>query len=409
MRTGLKAGRSPSRPRFGEWRVRSLLLLLLGCCLVLTCSPKESADQETRRVTRPMMGTLVEVVWRAAEGTTGAEVVRSALDRMEELASRMSLYSPASELVRVNEAAGKAPVKVSDVLLDVIEKSLTLSRMTGGAFDVTVGSLEAVWGDIQHEGGGRLPGEGAVHEALGRVGYQRVRVDRKRKTVSLEKAGMRLDLGGIAKGYIADQGMAWLKQRGIRDALINAGGDIRSSCSTESSSWRIGLQDPLRKGRLLGVFVFGSGAVVTSGTYERYFETKEGRFAHIMDPQTGRPVQGLLSVTVIADQSFLADGLATAIMVKGREDGISLLGRFPGTKAVLVEQDGTIWVAEGLKSILELGPLPSGNTVRFYGSAPLSRDVFPPAGFPGPGSGFAGQPETGLDGPGAKAESFPES
>ena len=109
------------------------------------------------------------------------------------------------------------------------------------------------------------------------------------------------------------------------------------------------------------------GAVVTSGTYERYFEEEGRRFAHILDPATGRPIEGLLSATVIADESFIADGLATAIMVKGRQEGIAMLGEFPGARGVFVEQDGTIWVAEELKDVLELGPLSSRNTVRFYG------------------------------------------
>jgi thiamine biosynthesis lipoprotein len=324
-----------------------------------------------------MMGTLVEVVWRTTGEGTGAEAVRSTLDRMEALSSRMSLYSPASELVEINAAAGKAPVKVSLELLDVIEKSLTLSRMTGGAFDATVGSVEAVWGDIQREGGGRLPGEEDVRDALDWVGYERVRVDREMKTVFLEKEGMRLDLGGIAKGYIVDQAMAWLNGRGLQDALINAGGDIRVSGTDESPPWRIGVQDPFEKGRLLGFFSLQQGAVVTSGTYERYFEGEGKRFAHIIDPATGRPVEGLVSATVITEESFMADALATAVMVKGRQEGIAMLGRFPGARAVFVERDGTIWVAEDLKDVLELAPLPSRNAVRFYGT-PVSFLSRPP-------------------------------
>ena len=366
---------SGCRPWVSGVRGRSacfLFLTLTYCFLLGSGTPKGPVDEGIRRITRPMMGTLVEVVWRTNVEGTEAETVRSALDRMEALASRMSLYDPSSELAKINAAAGKAPVKVSDEVLDVIEKSLTVSRMTGGAFDATVGSVEAVWGDIQREGGGRLPGEEAVREALDRVGYQRVRVDRERKTVFLEKEGMRLDLGGIAKGYIADQGMAWLKRRGIREALVNAGGDIRASGGTVSRPWRIGLQDPSEEGRMLGVFSFQEGAVVTSGTYERYFETKDRRFAHIMNPGTGRPVEGLLSATVISDQAFLADALATAIMVEGRQGGIAFLGRFPAARGVLVEQDGTIWVEENLKDALELGPLPSRYTVRFYGSPPSS-------------------------------------
>jgi thiamine biosynthesis lipoprotein len=246
--------------------------------------------------------------------------------------------------------------------------------MTGGAFDPTVGSVEAVWGDIQREGGGRLPDEESVRSALDRVGYRHVRTDPGAKTVFLAKEGMRLDLGGIAKGYVTDQGMTWLSRLGIETALIDAGGDIRVSGRPESPWWRVGLQDPLERGHLLGVFRLREGAVVTSGTYERFFETEEGRFAHILNPSTGQPVEGLLSVTVIAEEAYLADALATALMVKGRKDGIALLRHFPAAKGVLVEPSGAIWVEDGLKDVLELGPLPSGNTLRFYTSPPPSGD-----------------------------------
>ena len=213
-----------------------------------------------------------------------------------------------------------------------------------------------------------MPGEEAVQDALGRVGYEHVKIDGRAKTVFLEKEGMRLDLGGIAKGYIVDQGMVWLNGQGVQAALINAGGDIRVSGSPEHPAWRIGLQDPLEEGNLLGVFLVREAAVVTSGTYERYFETAEGRFAHILDPKTGRPVEGLLSATVVAEESFLADALATALMVRGRQEGISLLKSFLFAKGVLVEQDGTIWVEEGLRDVLRLDPLPPRNTLRFYTS-----------------------------------------
>ncbi len=319
-----------------------------------------------------MMGTLVEVVWRTAAEKTGVEAVRSTLDRMESLSAEMSLYDPESELSKVNEAAGNMPVKVSHELLDLIEKALAVARMTGGAFDPTVGSVEAAWGDIQREGGGRLPGEEAVRDALDRVGYERVRVDRDTMTVFLEKKGMRLDLGGIAKGYITDLGMAWLNSKGLHDVLINAGGDIRASSGETSPDWRIGLRDPSGEGGLFARLSLRKGAVVTSGTYERYFEEGDKRFAHIMDPETGRPVEGLLSATVIAEASFLADGLATAVMVMGRQDGIALLGRVTGAKGVLVERDGAVWIAQELRDALDLGPLPSGYKVRFFGSSPSS-------------------------------------
>jgi thiamine biosynthesis lipoprotein len=357
-----------------------LCVLLIGLSLFNGCSPRPSLEEGVRRVTRPMMGTLVEIVWRTRGGEHEAEAVRTALNRMDALAARMSLYDPSSELVKLNAAAGKAPVEVSDELLEVIERSLTVSGMTGGAFDVTVGPVEAAWGDIQREGGGRVPGDQAVRDALDRVGYEHVRIDRKAKTVFLEKEGMRIDLGGIAKGYIVDQGMAWVDRGGIKDALVNAGGDIRASGGPESPPWRIGLQDPLEKGGLLGFFSLREGAIVTSGTYERYFQAKEGRFAHIVDPRTGRPVRGLLGVTVVAEESSLADALATAAMVGGREGGIDLLNRFPGVRGVLVDEEGTVWVEQGLKEVLELDSLPARYTVRFYGG-PASLRMGMPQGF----------------------------
>lgn len=345
------------------WFFSWVLLLALFAC---SCVPERFAAQELKRTKRPMMGTLVEVVWRTKGANDQAEAVRGALDRMETLASRMSLYNPGSELARINEAAGRTAVSVSDEVLDVIEKSLALSRATEGAFDITVGPVEAAWGDIQREGGGKVPAEPEIRDALGRVGYRHVKTDPEARTVFLEKEGMRIDLGGIAKGYIVDQGMAWLHEAGIQAALINAGGDILVSGGPDSPSWRIGLQDPLEQGALLGVFLVRKAAVVTSGSYERYLETEEGRFTHILNPETGRPVEGLLSVTVVAEQAFAADALATALMVKGREDGISLLRRFPSTRGVLVERDGTIWVEEGLRDLLQLDPLPSRYTLRFY-------------------------------------------
>jgi thiamine biosynthesis lipoprotein len=358
----------PVKPHTAFPRTCLGFMALLVCFFLCGCFPKGPEQTRTHRINRPMMGTLVEVVWRSAKAEDGSEAVRTILDRMEALSSRMSLYDPASEVVEINKAAGRRPVKVSHELLDLIEKALSLSRRTGGAFDVTVGSVEAAWGDIQREGGGRLPGEQSLREALDRVGYERVRVDRERMTVFLEQDEMRLDLGGIAKGYLVDRAMAWLEESGIPNALVNAGGDIRVSGTAESPPWRVGLQDPFEGGRLLGALSVERGAVVTSGTYERYFEREGKRFHHIMDPATGRPVEGLASVTVVAEEAFLADALATAVMVKGRQEGISMLGLFPGARSVLVERDGTIWIAEALKEALELGLLPSGNALRFYGA-----------------------------------------
>jgi len=365
---------SPSRVT--GWRAGYLFgmgpALLLFILLAADCSEHGKEPDEVHRLTRPMMGTLVEVLWRERGTVDTAVHVREVLDRMRVLSEAVSPRNSDSEIARINAAAGRSPVKVSKQVIDIIEMSLAASRLTDGAFDVTVGSVEQVWGDIQWGGGGDLPDEVELEEALSMVGYQGVRVNRQKDTVVLEKEGTRLDFGGIAKGYVIDRGMEWLQERGLRSFMINAGGDIRATSSPGDPWWRVGLQDPFMRDNLLGVFQIRQGAVVTSGNYERYAETTQGRASHILDPHTGRPTRGLASVTVLAPEAAASDALATALMVKGREQGIELLQRLGTVSAVLVEDDSTIWVARELKGILKLNQAAGTKKVRYFGPIPSS-------------------------------------
>ncbi len=346
----------------------SLVLgLVLACLLTFSnCTPAGSQEDVSHHLTRPMMGTLVEVVWRGHGDAKGADKVRLAMDKMEILAASMNLHDPDSELANINLAAGKKRVKISDDLFRVIEKSLEISQLTEGAFDITIGSLESIWGDIQWGRGGRLPHEGEIQQALAKVKYKQIVLNQQKKTVFLERQGARLDLGGIAKGYVVDHGLDWLNGKGIQNILINAGGDIRASGNKQHPVWRVGLQDPFEKGKLLGVFLIESGAIVTSGTYERFFEAGEKKYSHILNPDTGHPVTGLVSATVWADKAAFADALATALMVIGRKDGIAVLGRIRSAQGVFIEEDGTIWIDKDLKTVLKLRPLPERNSVKFF-------------------------------------------
>ncbi len=340
--------------------------LVCWCFLISCCTPAGSQDVVSHRLTRPMMGTLVEVVWRGHGDAKEADRVRTVMDKMETLAASMNLHDPESELANINMAAGKRGVKISDNLFNVIQKSLEVSRLTGGAFDITVGPLEEIWGDIQWGGVGRRPHEEEILQALTKVEYKQIKADQQEKTVFLEGQGTRLDLGGIAKGYVVDYGLGRLEGKGFQNVLINAGGDIRAVGNKQEPLWKVGLQDPFEKGKLLGVFLIEDGAIVTSGTYERFIETEEGTYSHILNPGTGFPAKGLVSATVFADQAAYADALATALMVLSRPEGISLLRRLRSVQGVLVEEDGTIWVDEDLKAVLKLEALPKRNRVKFF-------------------------------------------
>jgi len=359
-------------------RIRPSLCLawVLGA-LLAACSVREGpAPRPVQRVTRPMMGTLVEVLWREAPGDRDrADQARAALDRMGELAAAMNLFDPGSELSRINGEAGKQPVKVSPEMMAVLSLALDVSSRTGGAFDVTVGSVEGLWGDIQHGGSaGRGPEGEARGRALAGGGAGNVVLNREAGTVFLPLAGTRLDLGGFAKGYIVDQGVERLGEGGLRCFMINAGGDIRcSGCGQPVPPWKVGLQDPFEKGALLGVFRVRGEAVVTSGSYERYFENAQGRFSHIMDPKTGRPARGPVSVTVVAATAAEADGLATAFMVTGRQGALPVLRRMEAVRTVFVDADGTIWLDDRLQGMFQAGPLARNMTLRtFRASSPAS-------------------------------------
>ncbi len=347
-------------------RMVAILLPVFVAC----CTHQKEKEPRIERLMRPMMGSLVEILWHQQDENDEhrADVVRFAMDRMESLASRMSLHGADSEVVRINKAAGRMPVKVSKELLRVVEMSLEISHLTKGAFDITVGSVEAVWGDLQWGGKSKvdLPEDRVVQEALSDVGYQGIQLDLEGETVFLKRKGMRLDLGGIAKGYIVDQGFRWLQEQGLACFMINAGGDMRVQGSVSRPAWRVGLKDPFEPESLLGVLLVREGAIVTSGTYERYVDTEKGRLSHILDPHTGRPVTGLVSATVLAREAAYADALATALMVKGREGAMALLKRLRSIQGILVEQNGTLWVDEILKERFRHEALPKPLALRFF-------------------------------------------
>ncbi len=368
MAMSLNNMRGRNAASFFGWVLTALLL----CLLTVNCSKNSGEHDAVRRLTKPMMGTLVEVLWRESGEVDSSAEVREAMDRMEALSESMNLKNPLSEIARINAGAGRNPIRVSRQIIDLIEISLEASRLTGGDFDITVGSVEAVWGDIQWGGVGSLPKEKELQEALSKVGYLGIQVDLEKGTVFLKEEGTRLDFGGVAKGYVIDRGIEWLQEKGLGSLMINAGGDIRASCNPEGPWWRVGLQDPFEKDNLLGVFRIRQGAVVTSGSYERYAETERGRISHIFDPHSGRPAEGLVSVTVLAQETAIADALATALMVKGRPHGVALLKKIGKVSAVFVEADGTIWMDQELKEVLMMNQPTEKNRVRYFGPIPSS-------------------------------------
>ncbi len=299
----------------------------------------EAADRALIPVveTRFQMGTLVRIAIAADDDPE----VRAAIDRafaaIDAVIGIMSEWEPDSDVSRVNAAAGSEAVAVDPSLIGLIETAESISVASRGAFDLTWAALRGLW--CFEPECAEVPDAGAVAEALRRVDYRRVEVDRAAGTVLLPDAGMALGLGGIAKGYSIARAADVLRAAGLDDFVIDAGGDVYAAGTRFGEAWEVGIADP-RGSDLLGTIAVSDAVVVTSGDYERYFERDGIRYHHIIDVRTGMPARGLTQVTVLAEDPTVADALATAAFVLGASDGLALIDAWEGAEGFLVDEVG---------------------------------------------------------------------
>lgn len=263
-----------------------------------------------------------------------------------------------SSLAMINRNAGIAPVKAGADLLEVLEQAVQYARMSGGAFDPTVGPLVNLWGiGTETE---RIPGEAEIEAALALVNWRDLVINKEEKTAFLRRKGMALDLGAIAKGYAADEAARIAKEGKARRGIVDLGGNIFAlggrGSGKQAAPWRIGIQDPLsRRGEYIGVLLAADKSIVTSGVYERYFESDGRRYHHILSTKDGWPVNnGLLSVTIIANRSIDADALSTAVFALGYAEGRALIDSIAGIEAIFVFEDRSVTITDGLREIFSL-------------------------------------------------------
>jgi thiamine biosynthesis lipoprotein len=274
------------------------------------------------------MGTQFKIILYAAEEPTAVKAKQAAFRRIADLDATMSDYRPASELMRLCEKAGGAPVKVSDDLFTVLERAQEVAKLSDGAFDVTVGPLVRLWRRARRTQ--QLPPADELAKAKELVGYDKVQLDAQARTVQLTKAGMLLDLGGIAKGYAADRALAVLRQHGIDRALVAAGGDIAvSGPPPDAEGWTVAVA-PLDREHPGPTLLLRDAAVSTSGDAEQFVEIDGKRYSHIVDPRTGLGLMGRMTVTVVARNGLTADPLTKVPAVLGAEKGRALLDKLEG-------------------------------------------------------------------------------
>lgn len=274
--------------------------------------------------------------------------------RIEELEDMMSTYREDSEISRLNR--GEQLASIPPELSGLIHDSLAVSVATDGAFDITVKPLVQLWKSCAGEG--RLPRAAEVGGALAAVGYRHVSIE-PGGVPAFDVPGVMLDLGGIAKGYFADEAIGLLARGGATRAIVDCGGDVSTWQRPRSAAhgvdpklFRVAINHPLHPGQQLGVIELDQGAIVTSGNYERFYEIDGHRYCHIFDPRTGWPVEGVYSVTLLAPTGLMADALATAVFVMGPEDGPAYVEAHAELEAVIAVDDGKggmeIYVSPGL-------------------------------------------------------------
>jgi FAD:protein FMN transferase len=297
----------------------------------------DAAALERFEFTEPHMGTRVRLVLYASQEDTATRAARRAFDRVAGLDAALSDYRSDSELNEVCRVAAAAPVEVSDDLLRVLVHAQALAHETGGAFDVTSAPVVQLWRRAHRQAA--LPDAARLQEALERSGYDRLVVDPATRRVRLARGDMRLDLGGIAKGYAADRAAGVLRAAGVARALVAVGGDIVTlSGPPDRPGWRVAIGGDARLNRGDAILI-ENAAVSTSGDAERWTEIGGVRYSHIIDPRTGAALTERRQVTVVAGDGITADSLATALSVLSPEEGLALAERTPGAAALIVRED----------------------------------------------------------------------
>jgi FAD:protein FMN transferase len=325
-----------ARQAFRAWVPFLLLFLVLWAALPVRA---EWLDR-----TESIMGTRIYVeLWHtdAVQGRAAIEAVMAEMHRIDQL---MSHYKPESQLSAINARAAREPVTVDPELFELLRQSVRFSELTDGAFDITYASVGYLYDYRKHV----RPTDAEIRKALPGVNFRNMVLDEKHHSVRFEKPGMRIDLGGIAKGHAVDRGIELLQKRGVQHAVVTAGGDTRIIGDRFGRPWVIGIRHPDDESKLVTRIPLVDTAMSTSGDYERYFDQDGVRYHHIIDPKSGRSASRVRSATILGPTAMETDGLSKTAFVLGPEKAIEIIERMPDFDAVLVGPDGRMYYTRGL-------------------------------------------------------------
>jgi len=291
-----------------------------------------------------IMGTAISVELWSDDALGGTSAIDAVMQEMHRIDRTMSPHKADSELSRINREAGSAPVPLSAEMARLLARANDFSQLSGGAFDITYAAVGHLY-DYRNR---TRPDEATLALARAAVGYRNLVLDMRERTVRFAIPGMRIDLGGFAKGHAVDNAASILRHRGIRHAIVSAGGDSRVIGDRRGRPWTIGVRDPRRAGEMVAVLPLEDTSISTSGDYERYFDADGVRFHHVIDPSTGRSPVSVHSVTILADDGLTTEALSKSVFVLGVEKGMRLIEAQRGVDAVVVDSAGALHYSSGL-------------------------------------------------------------
>lgn len=327
--------------------MKKLFFILLSCIMVSGCSSAEKSDDKSGDKTDFILNTVCQIKIYNEDNSekTADELIDEAFDLCREYENTLSRTIEGSDVYKINHAGG-ASVEVSASTIEVINKAEYFSSISDGAFDITIAPLSILW-DFQGENP-TVPPDDEIKNLLNDVDYTAVKIDGN--TITLTNPEAEIDLGGIAKGYIADKTAEYLSANGVTSATINLGGNVFALGSkTDGTDFNIGIQDPASTdGSIIGYVSVSNKSLVTSGSYERYFIQDGKKYHHILDPKTGYPVEnGLTAVSIISDKSVDGDGLSTTCFVLGLDKGMELINSIDGVEAVFIDENEQYYFSDG--------------------------------------------------------------
>jgi len=293
-----------------------------------------------------IMGTAITVELWSEHRSAGESAIDAVMAEMHRIDRAMSPHKPDSELSRINRDAAIRPVPLSAEMARLLDRANDFATLSGGAFDISYAAVGQLYDYRQRT----RPSDAALAHARTLVGYRGLILDMAARTLRFEREGMRIDLGGFAKGHAIDNAAQILRHRGIRHAMVSAGGDSRVIGDRRGRPWTIGVRDPRRPGEVAALLPLEDTSISTSGDYERYFEADGERFHHLIDPATGRSPRSVHSVTVLAEDGLTTEALSKCVFVLGVEKGLRLIESQRGVDAVVVDACGALHYSSGLLS-----------------------------------------------------------